>query len=135
MSFTLDEMQAGNKRRCAASEALEDKALMSVDNHVGSPFQDRVYVTCTEFDIVKGTAYVYEVHSNDYGQTFSQRVLVSPAGIQNLCPHPFASPTAGCDNNQFSQPFSGSDGALYVVWANFNTVDLGAALPLAPAKY
>jgi len=35
---------------------LEDKALMSVDNHVGSPFQDRIYVTWTEFDNVAGTA-------------------------------------------------------------------------------
>src|SRR5204862_20902 len=59
---------------------LEDKALMTVDNHVGSPFQDRVYVTWTEFDILGGTAYIYEVHSDDYGETFSQRTLVSPTG-------------------------------------------------------
>ena len=72
---------------------LEDKALMTVDNHVGSPFQDRIYVTWTEFDVVNGTAYIYEVHSNDYGQTFSQRTLVSTAN-STLCPFPFASPTA-----------------------------------------
>src|SRR5207244_7680819 len=96
-------------------------------------FQDRIYVTWTEFDVVNGTAYIYEVHSNDYGETFSQRILVSTAN-STLCPFPFASPTAGCDNNQFSQPFTGPDGALYVVWSNFNTVDFGAtALP--PAKY
>ena len=28
-----------------------DKQLMTVDNHVGSPFQDRVYVTWTTFDV------------------------------------------------------------------------------------
>ena len=39
---------------------LEDKQLMTVDNHVGSPFQDRVYVTWTEF-AADGTAYIWEV--------------------------------------------------------------------------
>ncbi len=112
---------------------LEDKALMTVDNHVGSPFQDRIYVTWTEFNINTGSGYIYEVHSNDYGQTFSQRVLVSTAST--LCPFPFSAPTAGCDNNQFSQPFTGPDGALYVVWANYNSVNLNAKPPLAPAKY
>ena len=29
--------------------AFEDKQLLTVDNHVGSPFRDRVYVTWTEF--------------------------------------------------------------------------------------
>src|SRR6185312_16068261 len=62
---------------------LEDKPYMTVDNHVGSPFQDRVYVTWTEF-AADGTAFVYEANSADYGQTFSSRVLVSSASA--LCP-------------------------------------------------
>ncbi len=111
---------------------LEDKGLMTVDNHVGSPFQDRVYFTWTEFDIIAGTAYIYEVHSDDYGQTFSQRVLVSTQSA--LCPFPFAGPGAGCDNNQNSQPFTGPDGALYVTFSNYNTVDFSAAT-IAPAKF
>ena len=32
-----------------AGDFLLDKQLMTVDNHVGSPFQDRVYVTWTTF--------------------------------------------------------------------------------------
>src|SRR5262249_21816735 len=42
-----------------------DKQLLTVDDHVGSPFQDRVYVTWTNFD-TNGTAYIYEAWSNDY---------------------------------------------------------------------
>lgn len=50
----------------ASGAAFEDKQLLTVDNHVGSPFQDRVYVTWTEFTAT--TAYIYEVHSDDYGE-------------------------------------------------------------------
>jgi hypothetical protein len=108
---------------------LEDKELLAVDDHVGSPFQDRVYVTWTEFTAT--TAYIYEAFSSDYGQTFSARHLVSRASA--LCPFPI-SPSGGCDNNQFSQPFTGPDGTLYVVWSNYNTVDLTAASP-KPARF
>jgi hypothetical protein len=98
---------------------LEDKALMTVDNHVGSPFRDRIYVTWTEYTAT--AVYIYQVHSDDYGETFSARVRLSVPS--SLCPFP-ANPGGGCDNNQFSQPFVGPDGTLYVVWSNFNTVQL-----------
>ena len=48
-----------------------DKQLMTVDNHVGSPFQDRVYVTWTTFD-VDGTAYIWEAWSNDYARALQR---------------------------------------------------------------
>jgi hypothetical protein len=98
---------------------LLDKQLLTVDNHVGSPFQDRVYVTYTLF-AADGTAYIYEVYSNNYGESFSAPVLVS--ADSSLCPNTFGLPTPNgkCNANQFSQPFTGSDGALYVTWANFN---------------
>jgi len=98
---------------------LEDKQLLTVDNHVGSPFRDRVYVTWTEFTAT--SAYIYSRYSDDYGQTFKPRVQLSPSTPNSLCPHS-GSPTSGCDNNQFSQPFTAPDGTLYVVWSNFNTV-------------
>ena len=105
-----------NNDVAGAGMVLEDKQLLTVDNHVGSPYQDRVYVTWTEF-AADGTAYIYESYSSDYGETFSPRVLVSAPSA--LCPNP--SPTAGaCTFNQFSQPFTGPDGTLYVAWANFN---------------
>ncbi len=101
------------------SGALEDKALMTIDDNVSSPFRDRIYVTWTEF-AANGTAYIYEVHSNDYGETFSPRVLVSKDSP--LCTNTFgaATPSGRCNNNQFSDPFVGPDGNLYVVWDNYN---------------
>jgi hypothetical protein len=98
---------------------LLDKQLLTVDNHVGSPFQDRVYVTYTLF-AADGTAYIFEVNSKDYGESFSAPVLVSTDSA--LCANSFGLPTPNgrCNENQFSQPFTGSDGSLYVTWANFN---------------
>ncbi len=100
---------------------LEDKPYMAVDNHVGSPFQDRIYVTWTRF-AADGTAYIFEVHSSDYGQSFSSPVLVSKTSP--LCTFTFGLPTpnGACNENQFSDPFTGPDGALYVAYDNFNAV-------------
>lgn len=100
-------------------DALLDKQLLAVDNTVGSPYQDRVYVTYTNF-ASDGTGYIYEAYSADYGETFSTPVLVSrdtPA-----CTQTFGLPTpkGRCNENQGSQPFVGRDGALYVTFANFN---------------
>jgi len=100
-------------------DILEDKQYMTVDNSTTSPFRDRVYVTWTEF--TETTGYIYSSFSADYGETFSPKKLVSPAGAQPLCQAPLT-PNGGCDNNQDSQPFTGPDGALYVVWVNFNTM-------------
>jgi hypothetical protein len=105
------------------SGVLEDKALMAVDDNVSSHFRDRIYVTWTEF-AADGSSYIYEVHSSDYGETFSPRVLVSkqiPA-----CTNTFNSgtPQGACNENSFSDPFVGPDGALYVTWSNFNNASL-----------
>jgi hypothetical protein len=98
---------------------LNDKPYMTVDNHVGSPFQDRIYVTWTIF-AADGSSYIYEVHSSDYGQTFSAPVVVN--GPSSLCVNTFGAgtPHGTCNANQGSQPFTGPDGALYVVYSNFN---------------
>jgi hypothetical protein len=101
-----------------------DKEYLAVDDHTGSPFQDRVYVTWTTFD-TNGTAYIFEAHSSDFGEHFSAPVLVSSDSA--LCGNSFGIPTpqARCNENQFSDPFTGPDGALYVAWANFNNVVTG----------
>src|SRR6266571_3974768 len=77
-----------NNDVAGSGTVLEDKPYMTVDNHVGSPFQDRIYVTWTEF-AADGSAYIWESHSNDYhnqillakstdgGATFSAPVKVS----------------------------------------------------------
>lgn len=101
------------------SGVLEDKALMAIDDNRSSPFRDRIYVTWTEF-AADGTAYIYEVHSSDYGESFSNRVLVSKDSPD--CTNTFGVPTPNgrCNENQFSDPFVGPDGALYVVYSNYN---------------
>lgn len=98
---------------------LEDKALMAIDDNSKSPFRDRIYVTWTEF-AADGTAYIYEVHSDDYGETFSDRVLVSKDSP--LCTNTFGAGTShgDCNENQFSDPFIGPDGSLYVTFDNYN---------------
>jgi hypothetical protein len=57
-----------------AGDALLDKQYMTVDDHRGSPFQDRVYVTWTLF-APDGTAYIYEAYSRDYAESFSSPKL------------------------------------------------------------
>ena len=92
-----------------------DKQLLTVDNHPGSPFQDRVYVSWTEF-AADGTAFIYSTYSKDYGEHFSAPRLTS-----------LSSPLCGgdCNGNQFSQPFTAPDGTLYITYANFNNAVRG----------
>lgn len=98
---------------------LLDKPYMTVDNNPSSPFRDRIYVTWTFFD-ADGSAYIWEASSDDWGEHFSSPVLVS--ANSPLCTKTFGAgtPQGNCNENQFSQPFTGPDGALYVTWANFN---------------
>ena len=107
-----------------AGNALLDKQLMTVDNHPGSKFADRIYVSWTTF-AADGTGYIYEAYSNDYGESFSAPVLVS--GDKALCGNTFGLPTpqGRCNENQDSQPFTAPDGTLYVVYNNFNNVVTG----------
>ena len=98
---------------------LEDKPYMAVDNNLGSPYQDRIYVTWTFFD-ADGTGYIYGAHSVDYGESFSKPVA-GQHGRHPVQEH-FGLPTphGKCNENQFSDPFVGPDGTLYVVYSNFN---------------
>ena len=105
--------------------AMLDKQYMTVDDHAGSPFRDRVYVTWTSF-APDGTAYIYGAHSADFGEHFSTPRLVSadsPACRETL---DTPTPQGRCNANQYSQPFTGRDGALYVVWDNANATDFAS---------
>jgi len=104
--------------------ALLDKQLLTVDNHRRSPFRDRIYVTWTKF-AADGTGYIYEAHSADYGESFSEPVLVSADSAD--CTNTFGIPTphGRCNENQDSQPFTAPDGTLYVVYNNFNNTVVG----------
>src|SRR5581483_4629583 len=104
---------------------LLDKEYLAVDNHAGSPYQDRIYATWTLF-ADDGTAYIYEAHSDDYGETFSAPVVASTTS--SLCANTFGVPTPNgtCNENQDSEPFTGPDGALYVVFNNYNNALSGS---------
>jgi hypothetical protein len=104
---------------------LTDKPYMTIDNNPSSPFRDRIYVTWTQY-AADGSAYIYEVHSDDYGQTFSSPVVVSTTS-STLCTNPGSAgtPNGTCNNNQFSDPFTAPDGTLYVAYANFNNTVTG----------
>jgi hypothetical protein len=106
------------------TEPFLDKQLLTVDDHRGSPFRDRIYVTWTTF-AADGTAYIYESHSADYAETWSAPTVVSRTS--ELCNETFgiATPQGTCNVNQFSQPFTAPDGTLYVTWANFNNAVTG----------
>jgi hypothetical protein len=103
---------------------LLDKQLLTVDDHPGSRFADRVYVTWTTF-AADGTGYIYSAHSGDYGESFSVPVLVSTTSP--LCDNTLGLPTpaGACNQNQDSQPFTAPDGTLYVVFNNFNSAVSG----------
>jgi hypothetical protein len=100
-----------------------DKQYMTIDDHARSPFRDRIYVTWT-FYAPDGTSYIFGAHSADYGEHFSAPRLVS--ADSPLCREALDLPTpqGRCNTNQYSQPFTGPDGALYVVWSNFNVTGL-----------
>ena len=109
----------------ASGLPLIDKPYMTIDDHTSADaYTNRIYVTWTDF-AADGTAYLYEAHSSDYGRSFSAPALVSH-NSDSLCPNNYA--TAGvvpengnnCDENQFSDPFVGPDGTLYVVYDNYN---------------
>src|SRR5205823_7638445 len=123
---------------------LEDKQFMAVDNNANkcagspamatpgstcTPFQDRIYVTWTEF-APDGTAFIYEAYSSDYGEHFSARHLVS-LNNNALCVNNYGISDVGgnCNENQFSQPFVGPDGVLYVIFSNFNNPETLGTTP------
>lgn len=98
---------------------IEDKPYMTVDDHIGSPFQDRVYVAWTHFS-ADGSVYIDESYSADYGKTFSKPVTVSNSNP--LCVNTLGAGTAHgtCNGNEFAQPFTAPDGTLYIAYDNFN---------------
>jgi hypothetical protein len=107
-----------------SGDTLLDKQYMAVDNHTSSPYRDRVYVSWTEF-ARNGTGYIYEAYSKDYGETFSAPVLVSHGSPMCDLTYGIPTPKGTCNENQFSVPFTASDGTLYVVYNNYNNLTTG----------
>ena len=104
---------------------LEDKPYLAIDDTSGGTHShtDRIYVTWTYFD-TNFDAYLYEAYSLDYGRTFSAPVLITnTSDSSSLCPNNYGltTPNGPCNQNQFTNPFVGADGSLYVAWSNYNT--------------
>jgi hypothetical protein len=84
---------------------LNDKEWIAVDNHNGSPFQDRIYVTWTRF--------LFNAHNGRYVQSPIAFVSSSDGGAT------FTTPKLISGNvlyGQGSRPVVGPDGTLYVFW-------------------
>ena len=84
---------------------LNDKEWIAVDNHSGSPFQDRIYVTWTRF--------IFNAHNGRYVQSPIWFVYSTDGGTT------FSAPTnisANAHYSQGSRPVVGPDGTLYVFW-------------------
>ncbi len=122
---------------------LEDKQFMAVDNNANAcagspavatpgstctPFQDRIYVTWTEF-APNGTAFIYEANSKHYGEHFGPRHLVSVRSGFCLNNYGIGTDQNSCNENQFSQPFVGPDGVLYITFNNFNNSETLGTTP------
>src|SRR2546425_399891 len=94
-----------NNNPTTATSTLNDKEWIGVDSHVGSPFQDRVYVSWTRFVFNPHTGgYVQSpiafVYSKDGGATFSDPRLI----VSNVL------------YDQGSRIVVGPDGTVYVFW-------------------
>jgi len=84
---------------------LIDKEWIAVDHNVGSPFQDRIYVTWTRF--------LFNAHTGAYVQSPIFFASSSDGGAT------FTTPKAVSGNvlySQGSRPVVGPDGSLYVFW-------------------
>jgi len=84
---------------------LNDKEWIAVDHNVGSPFQDRIYVTWTRF--------LFNAHNGSYVQSPIAFVSSSDGGAT------FTTPKLISGNvlyGQGSRPVVGPDGTLYVFW-------------------
>jgi len=103
---------------------LEDKPLFAIDANPSSPNRDRIYVTWTSFT-TDNAAYINETQSSDGGEHWSARKVISTTST--LCGNTFGVPTphGACNENQFSDPFVGPDGTLYVVYDNYNNTVSG----------
>ena len=99
---------------------LLDKEYMTIDTGAQSPFRDRIYVTWTQYSADFSSAPIDLAYSDDHGVTWTNVGTISGSST-NLCPINVSGASSGtCDNNQFSDPFVGPNGDLYVAFANFN---------------
>lgn len=98
-----------------------DKEWLTVDNHPGSPYYGRAYVTATRFVNTLLGAYaespIYISYSDDGGRTWSPPREISGANA-DVCTFQTTGPAGECDESQFSITEVAPDGTLYVHFLN-----------------
>jgi len=112
-------VMTGRGADTSPTQVFWDKEWLTVDNHPGSPYYGRAYVTATRF--FGGTAYqespIYLSYSDDGGRTWSAPKEIS--GAHPTCTFQTAGPANQCDESQFSYAEAAPDGTVYVHFANF----------------
>lgn len=103
----------------AATQVFNDKEWMVTDNNPTSPYFGRTYLTWSRFVSHNG-AYsrspIVQAHSDDGGRTWTRPVTIS--GQAPFCDLQVSGPAGSCDEDQFSVPTVGPDGAVYVAFQN-----------------
>jgi hypothetical protein len=108
----------------------DDKELVAADAWPNSPFKDNIYVTWTIFNFTCNggggfcDAPIFFSKSSDGGVTWSTPTEISGEN-PDLCKFGNffdpSQPADACNNDQFSDPVVGPDGAVYVFYMNYNT--------------
>jgi hypothetical protein len=99
---------------------FNDKEWIVTDNHPGSKFYGRTYITWTKFESHHGEyvrSAIFESHSDDGGRHWSDAQEISGKN-KDLCTFQSTGHEGQCDENQFSVPTVGPDGKLYVAFQN-----------------
>ena len=99
-----------------------DKEYLTVDNHPGSPYYGRAYLTVTRFQNGLQGSYldspIFLSYSDDGGLTWSEPQEISGSNPE-YCTYQEDGPAGECDEDQFSSPAVASNGTLYVHFANY----------------
>lgn len=86
---------------------LADKPWLEADTNAGSPFENALYLSTTQF-APDNSSQIWVAHSADGGKTWSDKAVSSLAGFPGHA-------------NQFSDLTVGPDGTVYVTWLNCPT--------------
>ncbi len=116
----VEVADGGGPTQCADNGLFNDKDWITTDNNPSSPFYGRTYVTWTAFTTVNNVTLaspIWEAHSDDGGYSWTTPHEVSGSNSA-LCTFQAVGPAGQCDEDQFSVPSVGPNGAVYVSFIN-----------------